>query len=80
MTKFLFLFAIVFIASGFLTVLAANLLPGYAGLAERINLYSLMVSNIVLAFWVFSHGKMSAFLGSWGINGGVTCSILLKQT
>jgi heme A synthase len=57
MTKFLFLFAIVFIASGFLTVLAANLLPGYAGLAERINLYSLMVSNIVLAFWVFSHGE-----------------------
>lgn len=61
MTRFLFLFAIVFIASGFLTVVAANVLPSYAGLAERINLYSLMVSNAVLACWVFNQdGKYIA--------------------
>ncbi len=56
MTRFMGLFSIVFIASGFLTVIVANFFPAYAGLVERINLYSLMISNIGLAFWVFNHG------------------------
>lgn len=60
MTKFMGLFSIVFIASGFLTVVVANVFPGYVGLVERINLYSLMVSNIALALWVFNHDAFSS--------------------
>lgn len=55
MTRFLSLFSIVFITSGFLTVMVANIQPQYVGLVERINLYALMVSNVALALWVFSH-------------------------
>lgn len=59
MTRFLALFSLVFISSGLLTVLAANFQPQYAGLVERINLYSLMVSNIVLALWMFTGARAS---------------------
>lgn len=55
MTRFLGLFSVVFITSGFLTVIVANVFPEYVGLVERVNLYSLMVSNIGLALWVFKH-------------------------
>lgn len=54
MTVFLKIFSIIFIASGFFTVLAAQVLPSYVGLIERVNLYSLMVLNVVLAFWMGS--------------------------
>lgn len=57
LTRFMSLFSIVFIVSGFLTVVAANAFPEYVGLVERVNLYSLMVSNIVLALWVFNHKR-----------------------
>lgn len=52
MTGFLLGFSIVFIVSGFLTVVTARTLPAYVGLVERVNLYSLMVLNIVLALWM----------------------------
>lgn len=52
MTHFLQIFSIVFIASGFLTVLAAQLFPEYVGLVERVNLYSLMALNIALTLWI----------------------------
>lgn len=55
MTRFMFLYSVVFILSGILTVIVANTQPQYVGLVERINLYSLMVSNIALALWVFNH-------------------------
>lgn len=55
MTRFMGLFSVVFIISGFLTVIVANVFPEYVGLVERVNLYSLMVSNIALALWVFNH-------------------------
>ena len=48
------MFSIVFIASGFFTVIATQVLPSYVGLIERVNLYSLMVLNVVLAFWMGS--------------------------
>ena len=54
MTRFLKIFSIIFIASGFFTVLATQVLPSYIGLIERVNLYSLMVLNVVLAFWMCS--------------------------
>ena len=54
MTRFLKIFSIVFIASGFFTVLAAQVLPSYVGLIERVNLYSLMLLNVVLALWMRS--------------------------
>ncbi|NMA30376.1 MAG: DUF998 domain-containing protein [Candidatus Methanofastidiosa archaeon] len=54
MTRFLKIFSVVFIVSGFFTVLAAQVLPSYVGLVERINLYSLMILNVVLAFWIRS--------------------------
>ena len=54
MTRFLKAFSIIFISSGFLTVIATQVLPSYLGLIERVNLYSLMVLNIVLAFWIRS--------------------------
>ena len=57
MSRFLALFSLVFITSGLLTVLVANFQPQYAGLVERINLYSLMVSNIVLSLWMFTGAK-----------------------
>lgn len=52
MTRFLKGFSIIFIASGFLTVLATQILPSYVGLIERINLYSLLILNVVLALWM----------------------------
>lgn len=52
MTRFLKVFSIVFIASGFFTVVAAQALPSYVGLIERVNLYSLMILNVVLALWM----------------------------
>ena len=52
MTCFLKIFSIVFIGSGFFTVLATQVLPSYIGVIERVNLYSLMVLNVVLAFWM----------------------------
>ena len=52
MARFLQIFSIVFIASGFLTVLATQVLPSYVGLIERVNLYSLMALNVGLALWV----------------------------
>lgn len=54
MTRFLLAFSIVFIASGFFTVLSAQVLPSYVGLVERVNLYSLMLLNTVLAIWILS--------------------------
>lgn len=57
MTKFLFSFSAVFIVSGFLTAIAVNVLPEYAGLVERVNLYSLMTANIVLSLWMFRISK-----------------------
>ncbi len=54
MTGFLKMFSIIFIASGFSTVLATQVLSSYVGLIERVNLYSLMVLNIVLALWMRS--------------------------
>ncbi|NMA94421.1 MAG: DUF998 domain-containing protein [Clostridiales bacterium] len=54
MTRFLKSFSIVFITSGFLTVLSTQVLPSYVGLIERVNLYSLMILNIVLALWIRS--------------------------
>lgn len=53
MTKFLLGFTIVFIASGFFTVLATQILPCYVGLIERINLYSLMFLNLILSIWMY---------------------------
>lgn len=53
-TRFMAIFSIVFIASGFITVVAAAKFPQYVGLFERVNLYSLMISNAVLSLWVFS--------------------------
>lgn len=53
MTRFMLIYTVVFIVSGFMTVLAANIFPQYVGLIERINLYSLMTSNVVLAIWTF---------------------------
>jgi|SRR5699024_4430814 len=52
MTRFLKIFSIIFIGSGFLTVLATQVLPSYIGLIERVNLYSLMVLNVALALWM----------------------------
>jgi hypothetical protein len=52
MTRFLKLFSIIFITSGFFTVLSAQVLPSYVGLIERVNLYSLMILNVVLALWM----------------------------
>jgi hypothetical protein len=52
MTRFLKIFSVIFIASGFFTVLATQVLPSYVGLIERVNLYSLMILNIVLALWM----------------------------
>lgn len=60
MTRFMYLFSIVFITSGLLTGIVANSQPQYVGLVERINLYSLMISNIALALWVFNHKGSSA--------------------
>lgn len=60
MTRFMYLFSIVFITSGLLTVIVANSQPQYVGLVERVNLYSLMTSNITLALWVFNHKGSSA--------------------
>ena len=54
MTRFLKIFSIIFIASGFFTVLATQVLPSYIGLIERVNLYSLMILNVVLALWMRS--------------------------
>ena len=54
MTRFLKVFSIIFIASGFFTVLATQVLPSYIGLIERVNLYSLMILNVVLALWMRS--------------------------
>lgn len=54
MTRFLKRFSIIFIVSGFLTILATQVLPSYVGLIERINLYSLMILNVVLALWMRS--------------------------
>lgn len=54
MTQFLKIFSIIFITSGFFTVLAAQVLPSYVGLIERVNLYSLMILNLVLALWMRS--------------------------
>jgi len=54
MTRFLQMFSTIFIASGFFTVLASQVLPSYVGLVERINLYSLMILNVVLALWMRS--------------------------
>lgn len=54
MTGFLKMFSIIFIASGFFTVLATQVLPSYVGLIERVNLYSLMILNVVLALWMRS--------------------------
>src|SRR5699024_2613886 len=54
MTRFLKMFSIIFIASGFFTVLATQVLPSYVGLIERVNLYSLMILNVVLALWMRS--------------------------
>lgn len=54
MTNFLKMFSIIFIASGFFTVLATQVLPSYIGLIERVNLYSLMILNVVLALWMRS--------------------------
>ncbi len=53
MTRFLTTYGVVFIISGLLTVVAANNFPQYVGLMERINLYSLMTVNLILALWVF---------------------------
>src|SRR5699024_11362992 len=47
MARFLKSFSIIFIASGFFTVLSTQVLPSYVGLIERVNLYSLMILNIV---------------------------------
>lgn len=56
MTRFMSLFSIVFIASGFLMVMVANVFPEFVGLVERVNLYSLMVLKIAL--WIFNlHAK-----------------------
>ncbi len=52
MTIFLGGFAFVFILSGLATVVAAQKWPAWAGLVERINLYSLMSLNAALAFWL----------------------------
>lgn len=54
MTRFLKMFSIIFIASGFFTVLATQVLSSYVGLIERVNLYSLMILNVVLALWMRS--------------------------
>ncbi|SDY92718.1 Protein of unknown function [Proteiniborus ethanoligenes] len=54
MTRFLKRFSIIFIVSGFFTILATQVLPSYVGLIERINLYSLMILNVVLALWMRS--------------------------
>jgi hypothetical protein len=54
MTRFLKMFSIIFIASGFFTVLATQVLPSYIGLIERVNIYSLMILNVVLALWMRS--------------------------
>lgn len=54
MTRFLKRFSIIFITSGFFTVLATQVLPSYVGLIERVNLYSLMILNVVLAIWMRS--------------------------
>ncbi len=53
LAKFMVMFSIVFIVSGFMTVVAANQFPQYVGLVERVNLYSLMMSNVILSLWVF---------------------------
>lgn len=54
MTRFLWMFSLVFIGSGLLTVVATQLLPSLVGLIERINLYSLMVLKSVMAIWIYS--------------------------
>ena len=60
MARFLIIFSIVFILSGFLTVVAAQALPDYVGLIERINLYSLMTLNVMLALWIRTIAKNHA--------------------
>ena len=60
MVRFLRIFSIVFIASGFFTVLATQVLPSYIGLFERVNLYSLMILNVVLALWMRNLLSLSA--------------------
>lgn len=57
MTRFMKLFSAVFIVSGFMTVVAANVFPMYVGLVERVNLYSLMSLNVALALWMFNMDK-----------------------
>lgn len=54
MSLFLLVFTIIFIASGLGTVLAAEIIPSFVGLVERINLYSLMMLKVILAVWVIS--------------------------
>ena len=54
MLRFLRVFFVVFIASGFLTVIATQALPPYVGLIERVNLYSLMVLKFALSLWVLN--------------------------
>lgn len=54
MFAFLFLFTIVFISSGFGTVIATQLLPAYVGIVERINIYSIMVLNVILSIWILT--------------------------
>lgn len=54
MLRFLRVFCVVFIASGFLTVIATQALPPYVGLIERVNLYSLMVLKFALSLWVLN--------------------------
>lgn len=49
---FLIIFTIVFIGSGLGTVIAAQLIPAYAGFVERINLYSLMVLKTAISIWI----------------------------
>lgn len=61
MTRFMVLFSIVFIVSGFMTVVAANKFPQYVGLVERVNLYSLMASNVALALWMFTMKEKTSY-------------------
>lgn len=69
MKWFMLIYCIIFISSGFLTVVAANEFPSYAGLLERINLYSMQIANVILAIWMFKGLSLSELLHTNNIEG-----------
>ncbi|MEQ8199467.1 MAG: DUF998 domain-containing protein, partial [Clostridiaceae bacterium] len=58
LAKYLIAFCIVYICSGFLSLVAISNFPNYLGLMERVNLYSLQLTNAVSGIWMFGRGDL----------------------